>query len=144
MAIEGNYRIALVKMLYGYSTSKTYGFALFDDLGEINTGDLVLVDANNQMQLASVEGITSREIYEQRCPSGVTKEVVCLVDARAYYRRKDIRKRLDKLKLEMNKLVQKNQQFALYQMMAETDPAMKNLFDEYRALMSEEQKGFSG
>lgn len=135
MALTGDFKIAVVNMMYGYNLSKLYGFALYDDIGEVNAGDIVLVDSNNQIQLAKVYKVMSQEEYAVWSgKSGVTKEVVCRIDLCAYEQRKAVRNRIQELKVQMNNLAQKNQQLEMYRMMAQYDPEMKVLYDEFKQL----------
>lgn len=133
MVLTGDFKVAVVNLVYGCSLSKRYGFALYDDIGEVNAGDMVLVDANNQIQLAKVCMVMSQEEYAEYSgmKNGIAKEVVCRVDLSIYDKRKAVRNRISELKVQMNNLAQKNQQLTMYKMMAEHDPAMKVLYDEF-------------
>lgn len=130
--VTGNYRVAQVKFVEGNNKTKLYAFALFDN--DIVTGDYVLVNVSNQYSnypyaVAVVEDIVSQSDYTG---TSVTKEVICKVDFGKYYERIEQRKKKDALKKQMDKMVKDNQELVVYQMLAEQNPEMAALLDEYK------------
>ena len=132
MKITGNYRIAMVKFVDGGNTYTSYSFALFDD--NINIDDLVLCDTTKGYNVAKVVNIVNQEEY-----SGVTvtKEIICKVDFSDFNRRKEARKRKETIKNQMDRFVKQNQELVLYQMLAEKNPEMKAMLEEYKELSNE-------
>lgn len=111
------------------NTGKEYCFVSFEPLNE---GDVVVVDTQYGFQLATVTGLASK--IPSNIPKGRTKEVVCKVDFSSYNERKEKAERVKQLKAEMDKRVEKLKEDAVYEMMAEKDPTLKALFDEFKAL----------
>ena len=87
------------------NTGKEYAFVAYEDM---TAGDVVVVDTVNGFQLATVTGFRSR-IPEKA-------------------------ERIKQLKAEMNKRVDKLKEEAVFEMMAEKDPTLKAMFDEFKAL----------
>lgn len=111
------------------NTGKEYAFVSYD---EVIAGDVVVVDTANGFQLATVTGFRSR--IPASLPKGNMKEVVCKVDFTIYNARKEKAEKIKQLKEEMNKRVDKLKEEAVFEMMAEKDPALKAMFDEFKAL----------
>lgn len=128
MAIKGNFRVAVVKHIQGYDVNKEYGFALFDN--NINEGDLVLCDNSNGHTVAKVVRIESQVDYGK----DVTREIICKCDFTNYNHRKAMREKQKSLKAQMDKMVKENQDLILYQAIADKNPDMKALLDQYKAL----------
>ena len=128
-AVTGNYRVAVVRFVDGGNQGTNYSFALFDN--DIEVDDLVLCDTQRGYNVAKVTEIIKQEDY-----SGVTitKEIICKVDFSNFEKRKEIRKRKEAIKKQMDKMVKQNQELVLYQMLAEKNPDMKAMLDEYAAL----------
>lgn len=128
MALKGNFRVAVVKHIQGYDVNKEYGFALFDS--DINDGDLVLCDNSNGYTVAKVVRIESQVDYGK----DVTREIICKCDFTNFNNRKFMREKQKALKAQMDKMVKENQDLILYQAIAEKNPDMKALLDQYKAL----------
>ena len=111
---------------------KEYVFAAYEDLKE---GDVVVVDTANGFQLVTVTGIA--ETLPRSVSMGDLKEVVCRVDFSKYQERKDKVAKLKELKEEMDKKVKVLQNNAIYEMLAEKDPSLKAMLDEYKELLDE-------
>ena len=133
MAVKGNYKVAIVTFLQGMNTTKRYSFALFDN--DVNCDDLVLCDTSTGYGVAKVLNILSQEEYEGK---GVipTKEIICKVDFTNFEKRKELRKKKDSIKKQMDKMVKDNQELVLYQMLAEKNPEMATMLEEYKNLMN--------
>lgn len=130
MKITGNYKVALVQFLQGTNTTKGYAFALFDD--DIGANDTVLCDTSYGYGVAKVTEIIPNKEYSGVAP---TKEIICKVDFSAFEQRKVNREKAQELQKEMDKRIQKLQEFALYEMMAAQDPELKEMFENYKQLM---------
>lgn len=111
------------------NTGKEYCFVSFEPLNE---GDVVVVDTQYGFQLATVTGLASK--IPSNVSKGRMKEVVCKADFSSYNARKEKAERVKQLKVEMDKRVEKLKEDAVYEMMAEKDPALKALLDEFKAL----------
>ena len=129
MEVKGTYSVALVNFIRGTNTNKNYAFALFDE--SICEGDLVLVDAESGFSVCKVKEIIPKCEYEGIT---VTKEIVCKVDFSAYENRKEARKFKESLKKQMDKMVAENQELILYQAIAEKNPVMAQMLEDYKKL----------
>jgi hypothetical protein len=104
-----------------------YVYASFES--DLKIGDLVVVKpAHHKIALARVEEILEGTSYE------TSREVVAKVDTGFYNERVKIRNQAAELKAKMEERARKLQDIALYQMLAENDPDMKALLNEYRSL----------
>ncbi len=126
----GTYNVAMVKMLQGVNTTKEYAFALYDE--KVNVDNLVLCDTQYGYAVARVVNIMPLDEYEG---VNITKEVICKVDFTDFEKRKEHRKKAQKLKSEMDKKVKELQDIALIELMAEKNPELKTMLEEYKNLM---------
>lgn len=126
----GTYNVAMVKMLQGVNTTKEYAFALYDE--KVNVDNLVLCDTQYGYAVARVVNIMPLDEYEG---VNITKEVICKVDFTDFEKRKERRKKAQKLKSEMDKKVKELQDIALIELMAEKNPELKTMLEEYKSLM---------
>lgn len=124
--VTGNYRIAIVNFLKGSNTTKGYSFALFD--WSIMVDDIVLCDTSVGYQVAKVIDIVEQLDYNG---ADVTKEIICKVDFTNFQKRIEERKRKVELKAKMDAMVKDDKELMLYQMLAEKNPVMKEMLDEY-------------
>jgi len=124
--VTGNYRIAIVNFLKGSNTTKGYSFALFDS--SITVDDIVLCDTSVGYQVAKVIDIVEQLDYNG---ADVTKEIICKVDFFNFQKRIEERKRKVELKAKMDAMVKDDKELMLYQMLAEKNPVMKEMLDEY-------------
>ena len=124
--VTGNYRIAIVNFLKGSNTTKGYSFALFDS--SIAVDDIVLCDTSVGYQVAKVIDIVEQLNYNG---ADVTKEIICKVDFSNFQKRIEERKRKVELKAKMDAMVKDDKELMLYQMLAEKNPVMKEMLDEY-------------
>lgn len=124
--VTGNYRIAIVNFLKGSNTTKGYSFALFDS--SITVDDIVLCDTSVGYQVAKVIDIVEQLNYNG---VDVTKEIICKVDFSNFQKRIEERKRKVELKAKMDAMVKDDKELMLYQMLAEKNPVMKEMLDEY-------------
>ena len=129
--ITGNYRVAMVKFVQGTNTTKEYAFALFDEY--ISVDDCVLCDTSYGYSVGKVVEIINKDEYEG---ADVTKEIICFVNFADFEQRKKNREEAKKLKSEMDKKMKEMQELALYEMMAEKSPELKEMLDNYKALMA--------
>lgn len=110
------------------SYAKEYAFACY--LDEIKVGDTVVVETVNGLQIATVTTLTGRLPNEK-----VLKEVVDKVDLTAFEERKKKAEKMKKLKAKIDKRVKQLQDIALYEMLAEKDPELRDMVSELKALL---------
>lgn len=127
--VKGNYRVALCKFLQGTNLTRSYAFALFDY--NVNEKDYVLCDTTNGYNVAKVTEIVDKNDYNGVT---VTKEIVCKVDFTDFLNRIEARKAKEKIKKQMDRLVKQNQELVLYQMLANENPEMAAMLEEYKNL----------
>jgi len=124
-----NYRAAGIKFMYGYDTDKTYPYALYDE--DIVIGDTVVVmTGHHGMAIAEVCSIGEMPKDSVTCG----REIICKVDMAAYLDRKARAKQMAELKKEMDEKVKALQETALYELMAEKDPSLKAMLEQFKAL----------
>ena len=63
------------------------------------------------------------------------REIVCRVDFSHFFARKEAVKKAVELKRNMEQRIREAQELALYEALAEKDPTLKSMLDEYRTLM---------
>ena len=129
MEVKGNYRVAMCKFLQGTNTTKKYSFALFDS--SISLDDCVLCDTANGYGVAKIVDIKAQEEY---VGATVTKEIICKVDFTDFNNRIETRKKKEAIKKTMDKMIKENQEVVLYKMLAESNPDMAKLLEEYQSL----------
>lgn len=127
--ITGNYRIAMVKFVQGTNTVKGYAFALFDEYVDVD--NYVLCDTANGYGVAKVVEIIAKDEYD----GDVTKEIICGLNFVDFEQRKKNREEAKKLKSEMDKKMKEMQELALYEMMAEKSPELKEMLEAYKGLV---------
>lgn len=127
------YVVAGINFLSGANQSTTYSYALFDN--SIEVGDVVVVKTGHHgFALAKVVEIMPKS-------SGTVlfgREIVTKVDFTAYEERKAKRARIKRLKQEMDDKVKELQAAAIYEMLAEKDPQLRELLTEYQSLTRQE------
>lgn len=130
MAITGDFKVAKVKFLNGTNTSTEYEYAMFDDY---EVGDTVVVmSAHHGLGIAKISAIIPRE---QAITKIFEREIVSKVDMETYETRKKNRNRVSELKNKMDKRFQELNKIALFEMMAEKDPELRGMLEEYKNLI---------
>lgn len=130
MEITGDFKVAKVKFLEGSNTNTTYEYALFDDY---DVGTYVVVkSAHHGFGVAKIVEIMSKE---QATTKKFEREIVTTFDMETYETRKKNRSRIQELNSRMDKRFQELNKIALFEMMAEKDPELKNMLNEYKNLM---------
>ena len=133
--VQGNYHVAMVRFIQGTNTSKYYAFAMFEpEIGSVAVGDKVLCDTTQGYNVAEVISIMSKDDYYEDHSTLVTKEIICKVDFSSFDNRISVRRERQSLKAKMDKMVQENQDLILYQAIADKNPDMAELLDQYKAL----------
>jgi hypothetical protein len=123
-----NFTVAGVKFLEGSNKDKEYFYALFD---EYYVGDLVVVQTGHHgLALAEISSIGWTDKERVKC----SREIITRVDMEQFYQRQKKRKALAQLKKDMDKKVKELQETALYELLAEKDPALASMLAEYKQL----------
>lgn len=127
----------LVKVVFninqenGIERLKEYTFAAFE---EYESGDVVVVDTRNGYQLVTVIGVAEK--LPDFIPNESLKEVVCKVDFSKFNERKERKAKAQKLKKQMDEKVKILQSNAIYEMLAEKDPELKQMLEQFKKLNS--------
>lgn len=122
------YTAATVKFLSGSNTDRAYFYACYDPC--IEPGDIVVLStAHHGLALGRVEATCSPASYVTD-----NREIVCRVELAAYNQRKEAAKKMAELTAAMDEMVKEYQATALYEMVAEKNPAMRQLLDSFRAV----------
>lgn len=123
-----NFKVAGVKFLEGTNKDKEYFYALFDDYC---VGDLVVVQTGHHgLAIAEISSIGWTNKERVQC----SREIVTSVDMTAFLDRQEKRKALVQLKKDMDKKVKELQETALYELLAEKDPALALMLEQYKTL----------
>lgn len=131
MAITGDFKVVKVKFLNGTNTNTEYEYAMFDDF---DVGDTVVVaSAHHGLGIAKISAIIPRE---QAITKTFEREIVSKVDMETYETRKKNRNRVNELKNKMDKRFNELNKIALFEMMAEKDPELKSMLEEYKNLIN--------
>lgn len=129
MYITGDFRVAKVKFIEGANTTVIYEYALFDDY---SIGTYVVVKSvHHGFGLAKIVDIIPKE---QATTKKFEREVVTAFDMDTYETRKKNRAKIQELNSRMDKRFQELNKLALFEMMAEKDPELKNMLEEYKCL----------
>lgn len=128
-----NFKVAIIAFLSGTNTGSTYAYALYDD--SIKAEDTVVV-------MTGHHGLSIAKVIEIDPPGATHKsvrygrEIISRVDLSAYEDRQEKREKMTKLKNQMDAKVHELQKQAIYELLAEKDPALKKMLDEYKELMN--------
>lgn len=125
------YIAAGVSFPKGSNRDTVYPYALYPDL-PCQVGDQVVVmTGHHGMALAEVKSIGELPVDSVDCG----REIICKVDMAAYVERKARAEKLASLKKEMDAKVRELQSVALYEALAEKDPTLKAMLDEFKSLL---------
>lgn len=131
-----NFVVAEVEFLdnpkTGVYKTGAYSYALYDS--EIKEGDSVVVNTGHHgFALAKIVALSTNEEDKKKVQCG--REIVCRVDFSKFFARKEAVKKAVELKRSMEQRIREAQELALYEALAEKDPTLKSMLDEYRTLM---------
>ena len=124
LVMEGNYRIAMVRFLEGTNTDREYEYACYDYRIEENDC-CVVMSAHHGIGVGQVVKLLPKDDRK------ITREIICKADFTDYQIRCDKRKAKAELEKKMKKRAAELQELSLYKMLAEHDPSMKALLEEY-------------
>lgn len=105
----------------GYGTPKIYSFRTDLDL---SVGDTVVCDTANGLTIGTVSDLEGNE-------PKATKWIVQRVDLDAHKKRLEKEKALNAIKKKMDERRKQLQDIQIYQLLAQTDPEMKTLLEQY-------------
>lgn len=126
-----NYKVAEVEFIDNPNSGK-YFYALFDNSIEVE--DTVVVSTGHHgFALAKIVAIHTEEGYKKEVK--YNREVVCRVDFSNFNHRRMAVKRVSELRIEMEHRIREAQELALYEALAEKDPTLKGMLDEYKILI---------
>ena len=108
---------------------KQYMFKCYD---AVRIGDLVVVDTRLGFNVATV---TEIEPEHRNYPIGDLREVVQVVDMAPFNERKAKAEKLKELKKKMDQKVKELQDLAVYEMLAEKDPDLREMLNEFKTLL---------
>lgn len=120
------YIIATVK---NFENGTEHNYACYDH--SVAADDIVVVATHGLYGVGKVVAV--HEESEDYKPSG-NREVVCVVCDDAYKDRKQREKEMRQLKAEMDKRVESLQAVALYELMAEKDPSLREMLEKFKSL----------
>ena len=125
--MDGNYRIAMVKFLDGADTDKTWPYACYDDSITVDD-NVVVMSAHHGIGVGQVVLIRPKDDEK------IIREVICKADFSEYNARLTTRKVRAELESKMKQRAAELQELSLYKMLADHDPAMKELLNQYEGL----------
>ena len=129
-AYKGKFRIALIQFLDGSKCEIHY--RVYDDGFEYKEGDLVVVSpAHHDMTIARIKKIYDSDSYFS---ADANREVVCPIDISKYQERNNKAEEIVKLKREMDKKVKELQGVALYEVMAQHSPELRDMLTQFKEL----------
>lgn len=113
------------------NSSKKYAFRIPKHVSELTVGDVVVVDTQYGLQLATVAEITS---WDPNNKSLQLKDVVAKVDLVPWQAFKQREKQIALVEARLEKRLQNAQKELLWKQMAENDPTMKALLQQLEEL----------
>lgn len=111
--------------------TKKYAFRIPKHVSELTVGDIVVVDTQYGLQLASVAEITS---WDPNNKNIQLKDVVAKVDLVPWKAFKQREKQIALVETQLEKRLQNAQKELLWKQMAESDPTMKALLQQLEEL----------
>lgn len=123
--LKGYYAVAETKQ-----GSSHYYYAIYNDGDTYKVGDKVVVSGRCRDILEITDILVPEEVMTNICA-----EVICKVDTTAYNKRVENRKKADKLKKEMDKMIKAMDESKKYEMYAEESPELAEMLNEYKSLV---------
>lgn len=123
-----NYKFATVAR-----TTDGEPYAVCAYQGELNECDLVVCDFGYANGALSVRVVITTDIPRD-VVENVDGEIMGVADVSAYHARKEKEEKRIALKKKMTEQAKRYQEESFWRMIAETDPEMKKLYDEFMEL----------
>ena len=129
--LTGYKQVAEIKQM-----GKSYYYAIYDDGRRYSPGDEVLVSGAARGKIQTIESILDLEEALSRMGNkNITAEIISYVDTSAYDERVKRREEAEKLKKDMDKVIKQMEENNKYEMYAEKNPELKEMFNAYKALI---------
>lgn len=129
MDMLSGYKVATIKFIDGSNTNNEYYYALYDN--EIGVEDYVVVHTGHHgMAIAQVVNVENGNLERVTCG----REVIDKIDMAKYNERKEKLAKIKELKNKMDAKVKELQTNAIYEMLAEKDPDLKEMLVEMKQL----------
>ena len=119
----------VVRDIWNADKSYEETFATYLDLHQ---GDIVLCETEGKIGFGFCTVSNTVPYFEKT--KEITSELVCKVDFTEHFKRKDTKERIDVLNAEMDAKVRALQKLEIYKKLAEADPELKAMLDEYNQL----------
>lgn len=128
-----NFNVAEVEFIDNPNSGR-YAYALFDKT--IKVEDTVVVcTGHHGFALAKITAIHTDE--ESKKEVKCNREVVCRVDFSDFNNRRMAVKRISELRRDMEIRIREAQELALYEALAEKDPTLKEMLEEYKVIVEQ-------
>lgn len=101
--------------------------------GELKEGDIVVCDFGYKKGALSVRIVVTTDVPRD-IVNNVDGEILGVADVSAYRARKEKEEKRNELKKKMTEQAKRYQEESFWRMIAETDPEMKKLYDEFTEL----------
>ena len=128
----GDYSIAAIHF---YGTSKIYYFVSYDELA---VDDYVVCDTSRGYSVGQVVAVYDKLTAELNQSDirieNITKEIVCKIDITPFKTRKENRIKKARLKEQLDKAIKEDDDLFLYTSIAEHNPKIKALLEQYQSL----------
>lgn len=123
--LKGYYAVAETKQ-----GNSNYYYAIYDDGNIYKVGDQIIVSGRcgNVLEITNI--LAPEEVTTDICA-----EVICKVNITAYDERVKNRKKAEKLKKEMDKMIKAMDESKKYEMYAEENPELAEMLNEYKSLV---------
>lgn len=129
--LTGYKQVAAIKQNYG-----TYYYAIYDDGRKYCPGDKVIVSGAASGTVHTIsEVIDAEEAVNRMGNKNITAEVIAYVDTSAYEERVAKRKEAEELKKKMDQVIKQMEENNKYEMYAEKNPELKEMFETYKKLI---------
>lgn len=109
-----------------------YVFVGYEDY---HCGDCVITDTRNGFVIGRIIGEIDKP--PRNLSGRVMKEIVCKVDFKAFYKRKEVEEKRKEIERKLKERAKYLQGVALWEMLAKEDESMKELLDQYKGLDDE-------
>ena len=123
--LKGYYAVAETKQ-----GNSHYSYAIYDDGNIYKVGDQIIVSGRCGAVLEITNILAPEEVTTNICA-----EVICKVNTTAYDERVKNRKKAEKLKKEMDKMIKAMDESKKYEMYAEENPELAEMLNEYKSLV---------
>ena len=129
-AYKGKFRVVTIQFLDNDKYEINY--RLYDDGFEYKEGDMVVVkSAHHGWTIAKIKFIFDED---SSVTADENREIICPIDTSKFLERDQKAKEISKLKREMDKKVKELQGIALYEVMAQHSPELRDMLIQFKEL----------